>query len=184
MDISKMRVLLQGAVKIFEAGLQSKTWDIHRMPHFVTTMHHEGCNTYEAYALYVIEVSKVLMVEILPSEVEKAFQTAWLNIVCHIEDKASSKSDKKVEWYSDHHNNLMDDLRLAEEKASSERDCGWKADKKLVQANSKIQELKAKLMSLQKELIVLQKQDTRTPINQGGLYNFSESKSKLTSSRL
>ena len=32
MDISKMRVLLQGAVKIFEAGLKSKTWVIHGLP--------------------------------------------------------------------------------------------------------------------------------------------------------
>ena len=31
MDTSEMRVPLQGAVKIFEAGLKSKTWDIHGM---------------------------------------------------------------------------------------------------------------------------------------------------------
>ena len=39
MDISEMRVLLRGAVKTFEAGLQFKMWDINRMPHFITTMH-------------------------------------------------------------------------------------------------------------------------------------------------
>ena len=77
-DISEMRVLLRGVAKIFEAGLWSKTWDIHRMPHFVTTMHHEGCDTCEAYTLHVVEVSKVLMVEIPPREVKKAFCTAWL----------------------------------------------------------------------------------------------------------
>ena len=121
MDISKMQVLLKGATKIFEAGLQSKTWDIHGMPHFVTTMHCEGCDTCEAYTLHVVEVSRVLTVEILPREVEKAFQTAWLNITCHIEDEAFSESDKKVEWYSDHHDNLTDDLRLMEEKVSAER---------------------------------------------------------------
>ena len=44
MDTSEMRVLLQGAAKIFEAGLKSKTWDIHGMPHFITTTHHEGCD--------------------------------------------------------------------------------------------------------------------------------------------
>ena len=87
------------------------------MPHFITTMHHEGCNTCEVYALHVIEASKAPMVEISPREVKKAFHTAWLNIVHHIEDKASSESDKKVEWYSDWHDNLMDDLRLVEEKA-------------------------------------------------------------------
>ena len=59
------------------------------------------------------------MVEIPPREVKKAFHTTWLNIVCQIEDGASSESDKKVEWYSNHHNNLMDDIRLAEEKASA-----------------------------------------------------------------
>ena len=32
MDTSKPRVPLQGVAKIFEAGLKSKTWDIHRMP--------------------------------------------------------------------------------------------------------------------------------------------------------
>ena len=90
------------------------------------------------YALHVVEVSKVPMVEILPREVEKAFCTRWLNIVCHIEDEASSESDKKVEWYSDCHNNLTDDLRLAEEKASAEQGHHQKADKKLVQANSKM----------------------------------------------
>ena len=39
------------------------------------------------------------------------------NIVCQIEDEASSESDKKVEWYSDGHDNLTDNVRLAEEKA-------------------------------------------------------------------
>ena len=123
MDISEMQVLLKGVVKIFEARLQSKAWDIHEMPHFVTTMHREGCNMCEAYALHVIEASKVLMVEILPREVKKAFCTTWPNIVCHIEGEASSESDKKVEWYSNCHNNLTDDIVLAEEKASAERDC-------------------------------------------------------------
>ena len=74
----------------------------------------------EAYTSHIGEASKVPTVEIPPREVEKAFQIAWLNIVCHIEDKASSESDKKVEWYSDQHNNLTDDVRLAEEKASAE----------------------------------------------------------------
>ena len=65
------------------------------MPHFITTTHHERCDMCKAYALHVIEASKVPMVEILPREVEKAFQNAWLNIVHHIEDEASSESDKK-----------------------------------------------------------------------------------------
>ena len=122
MDTSETRVPLQGAAKIFEAGLKSKTWDIHGMPHFITTTHHEGCDMCKAYALHVIEASKVPMVEIPPREVEKAFQNAWLNIVCHIEDKSSSESDKKVKWYSDRHDNLIDDIRMAENKASTERD--------------------------------------------------------------
>ena len=121
MDTSKLRVPLQGAAKIFKAGLKSKTWDIHRMPQFITTTHCEGCDMCEAYALHIIEVSKVLMVEIPPREVKKAFHTAWLNIVCHIEDEASSESDRNMEWYSNHHNNLMDDLRSVEEKASTVR---------------------------------------------------------------
>ena len=73
MDTSKMRVPLQGVVKIFEAGLKSKTWDIHRMPQFITTTHCKGCDMCEAYALHVVEASKVLTVEILPREVKKAF---------------------------------------------------------------------------------------------------------------
>ena len=73
MDTSGMRVLLQGAAKIFEAGLKSKTWDIHGMPHFITTTHREGCDMCEAYTLHVVEVLKALTVEILPREVEKAF---------------------------------------------------------------------------------------------------------------
>ena len=116
MDTSKLRVPLQGAVKIFEAGLKSKTWDIHGMPQFITTTHHKGCDMCDAYASHVVEASKVLMVEIPSREVEKAFQIAWPNIVHQIEDKASSESDKKVEWYSDHHDNLMDDIIFAEEK--------------------------------------------------------------------
>ena len=120
MDTSEMRVLLQGAAKIFEAGLKSKTWDIHGMPQFITTTHCEGCDMCEAYALHVVEVSKALTVEIPPREVEKAFQIAWPNIVCHIEDEASSVSDKKVKWYSDHHDNLTDNIRMAENKASAE----------------------------------------------------------------
>ena len=70
MNISELRVPLRGVVKIIEAGLQSKTWDIHGMPHFVTTPHCEGCDACEAYALHIVEVLKVLMVEILPREVE------------------------------------------------------------------------------------------------------------------
>ena len=100
MDTSEMRVPLQGAAKLFEAGLKSKTWDIHGMLHFITTTHCEGCDMCEAYALHVVEASKALTVEISPREVEKAFQNAWPNIVFHIEDEASSESDKKVEWYS------------------------------------------------------------------------------------
>ena len=120
MDTSEMQVPLKGVVKIFKAGLQSKTWDIHGMPHFITTTHHEGCDMCKAYALYIVEASRALTVEILSREVKKAFQIAWLNIVCQIEDEAFSESDKKMEWYSDCHNNLMDDVRLVEEKASVE----------------------------------------------------------------
>ena len=184
MDTSKMWVLLKGAAKIFEARLQSKMWDIHGMPQFVTTMHCEGCDMCEAYALHVVEVSRAPMVEIPSREVKRAFQIAWPNIVHQIEDEASSESDKKVEWYSDHHNNLTDNIRLAEEKASAKQDCCWKADKKLVQANSKITELEAKLAGLQRELTVLQKQDERMPINQGDSFNFSDSESEATSGRL
>ena len=85
----------KGVAKIFEAGLKSKTWDIHGLPHFITTMHREGCDMCKVYASHVIEASKVPMVEIPSRKVEKAFQIAWPNIVCHIEDKASSESDKK-----------------------------------------------------------------------------------------
>ena len=60
------------------------------------------------------------MVEILSREVEKAFQIAWPNIVRHIEDEASSVLDKKVEWYSNPHNNLTNDIRMVENKASTE----------------------------------------------------------------
>ena len=122
MDTSELRVLLQGAVKIFEAGLKSKTWDIHGMPQFITTTHHEGCEMCDMYTSHVIEASKASMVEILSREVEKAFWIAWPNIVRHIEDEASSVSDKKVKWYSNHHNNLTDDVRMAENEASTERD--------------------------------------------------------------
>ena len=159
MDTSEMRVSLQGAVKIFEAGLKSKTWDIHGMPQFITTTHCEGCDMCDMYTSHVVEASKVSTVEIPSREVEKAFWIAWLNIVHHIEDEASSESDKKVEWYSDCHDNLIDDVRMVENKASTEWDHHWKGDEKLVQANSNITELKAKLAELQQELTVLQMQD-------------------------
>ena len=120
MDTSELRVPLQGAVKIFEAGLKSKTWDIHGMPQFIMTTHREGCETCDAYASHIIKASEASMVEIPSREVEKAFQIAWPNIVRHIEDEASSVSDKKVEWYSDCHDNLTDDVRMAENKASTE----------------------------------------------------------------
>ena len=73
MDISEMRVLLQGVAKIFKARLRSKTWDIHGLPQFITTTHCEGCNMCEAYTSHVLEVSKVLTVEIPSREVKKAF---------------------------------------------------------------------------------------------------------------
>ena len=37
MDTNETQVPLKGVAKIFEAGLQLKTWDIHGMSHFVTT---------------------------------------------------------------------------------------------------------------------------------------------------
>ena len=89
MDTREMRVRLQGAVKIFKAGLKSKTWDIHGMPQFITTTHREGCDMCDVYASHVVEALKALMVEILSREVEKAFQITWPNIICHIEDEAS-----------------------------------------------------------------------------------------------
>ena len=120
MDTSETRVPLQGAVKIFKAGLKSKTWDIHGMPQFITTTHREGCDLCDVYASHVVEAVKASMVEIPSREVKKAFQITWPNIVCHIEDEASSVSDKKVEWYSDRHDNLTDNVRMAENKASME----------------------------------------------------------------
>ena len=120
MDTSETRVPLQGAAKIFEAGLKSKTWDIHGMPQFITMTHHEGCETCNTYASHIVKASEASMVEILSREVEKAFQIAWPNTVHHIEDEASSELDKKVEWYSDCHDNLTDDIRMAENKASTE----------------------------------------------------------------
>ena len=119
MDISETRVPLQGAVKIFKAGLKSKTWDIHRMPQFIMMTHHEGCETCDTYALHVVKASEASTVEIPSREVKKAFRIVWLNIVHHIEDEASSESDKKVEWYSDRHDNLTDDIRMVENKASA-----------------------------------------------------------------
>ena len=120
MDTSETRVLLQGAAKIFEAGLKSKTWDIHGMPQFIMMTHREGCETCDMYASHIVKASEASMVEILSREVEKAFRIAWPNIVHHIENEASSESDKKVEWYSNRHNNLTDDVRMVENKASAE----------------------------------------------------------------
>ena len=122
MDTSEMRVPLQGAAKIFEAGLKSKTWDIHGMPQFITTTHCEGCDMCDGYASHIIEASKVSTVEIPSREVKKAFWITWPNLVCHIEDEASSESDKKVEWYSNCHNNLTDDVRMADNKVFVEQD--------------------------------------------------------------
>ena len=120
MDTGEMRVLLQGAAEIFKAGLKSKTWNIHGMPQFIPTTHCEGCDMCNVYTSHVVEASKVSTVEILSREVEKTFWIAWQNIVRHIEDEASSELDKKVKWYSDHHNNLTDNVRMAENKASAE----------------------------------------------------------------
>ena len=102
----------------------------------------------DTYALHVVKASEALTVEIPSREVKKAFWIAWLDIVHHIEDEASSELDKKVKWYGNRHNNLTDDVRMAENKASAERDHRQKADEKLAQANSRITELEAKLTEL------------------------------------
>ena len=70
---------------------------------------------------------------------------------------------------------------MVENKASAERDCCWKADKMLAQANLRITELEAQLAELQQELTVLQMQDKRTPIVQDDQYGFSGSDSEPTS---
>ena len=95
----------------------------------------------------------------------------------------SKKLLKKVKWYSNRHNNLTDNIRMAENKASTEQDGCWKADKKLVQANPKITELEAKLTELQQELAVLQTQDKRTPTAWNNPYDFSGSDLEPTSGR-
>ena len=143
--------------------------------------HREGCETCDAYALHVVKASEALTVEIPSREVEKAFCIAWPNIVYHIEDEASSESDKKVDWYSDCHDNLTNDVRMAENKASAEQDHCQKADEKLAQANSKITELETKLTELQQELTVLPLQDKRTLIVWDDQYGFSGSDSEPTS---
>ena len=120
MDTSETRVPLQGVAKIFEAGLKSKTWDIHGMPQFIMTTYREGCEMCDTYVSHMVKASEALTVEIPSREVKKAFRIAWPNIVCHIEDEASSVLDKKVEWYSNHHDNLTNDVRMAEKKASTE----------------------------------------------------------------
>ena len=120
MDTSKTRVSLQGVAKIFGAGLKPKTWDIHGMPQFIMMTHCEGCETCDVYASHVIKASEAVMVEIPSREIKKAFQIAWPNTVHHIEDEASTELDKKVEWYSNRHDNLTDDIRMVENKASVE----------------------------------------------------------------
>ena len=65
MDTSNTRVPLQEAAKIFEAGLKSKTWDIHGIPQFIMTTHCEGCKTCNAYAVHIVKASESLMVEIV-----------------------------------------------------------------------------------------------------------------------
>ena len=106
----------------------------------------------QAYASHIVEASKASMVEIPSREVEKALRIAWLNIVCHIEDEASSVSDKKVEWYSNHHDNLTN-VRMAENKASMEQDHRQKADEKLAQATLKSQSLRPRSQSSNKSLL-------------------------------
>ena len=117
------------------------------------------------------------MVEIPSREVKKAFRIAWLNTVHHIEDEASSESDKKV----DRHDNLTNDVGMVKNEASTEWDCHQKADEKLVQANSKIMELEAKLAELQQELTVLWMQEKWMPITQDDPYGFLGSDSEPTS---
>ena len=138
----------------------------------------ETCDT---YTVHVVKASESSTVEIPSREVEKAFQIAWPNIVHHIEDEASSVSDKKVEWYSDRHDNLTDNVRMAENKASAEQDHHRKADEKLLQANSKITELETKLAELQQELTALRMQDKRTLIVWDDQYRFLGSDSEPTS---
>ena len=123
-DAGRIRIgyVLRSA-SMLVTGLKSKIWDIHGMPQFIMTTHREGCETCNAYTVHIVKASELSMVEIPSREVKKAFRIAWPNIVHHIENKASSESDKKVEWYSDRHDNLTDDVRMAKNKASAEQDC-------------------------------------------------------------
>ena len=70
---------------------------------------------------------------------------------------------------------------MAENKASAERDCCRKADKKLAQANSKIKELETKLAELQQEFTALRMQDKRTLIVWDNQYGFLGSDLEPTS---
>ena len=81
MDTSEMRVLLQGVAKIFEAGLKSKTWDIHGMPQFIMMTHREGCEMCDVYVAHIVKASGASTVEIPSREVKKAFQIAWPNML-------------------------------------------------------------------------------------------------------
>ena len=119
MDISETRVLLQGVAKLFEARLKSKPGTSMGCPNSLP-QHIVRDVMCDAYTSHVVEALKSLMLEIPSREVKKAFHIAWPNIVGHIEDEASSELDKKVEWYSNCHDNLTDNVRMAENKASAE----------------------------------------------------------------
>ena len=83
---------LEGALKVFERGLQEQSWKIQGIPGFIPMTHRDECALCEQYAAHVIEAAKCLIVAIPSHRIEVAFQTAWPQTVTDIKDEAVDKA--------------------------------------------------------------------------------------------
>ena len=86
--------------------------------------------TCEMYVAHAIAAARSLMVAILSHQIGHVFQTAWPQVVTHIEEEAVDKAYSKLSWYQDQCEDAMKSIKALEEKLSSERDCCCKVEAK------------------------------------------------------
>ena len=141
---------LTGALRLFEERLQEQTFTIQGIPGFVTMTHRGNCATCETYAVHAIAAARCLMVAILSHWIKVTFQTAWPQVMTHIEDKAMDEAQGRLHWHRDRYEEAIKSIKALKEKFSSKRDHCCKAEYKQSKLATELKNLQKEVKSLGK----------------------------------
>ena len=69
--------ILKGTAKVFAKQQLESSWQIERVPGFITMTHRDECSLCKQYAEHTVAASEKPTVEIPSHRIELAFRTAW-----------------------------------------------------------------------------------------------------------